>query len=566
MKKHKTSPDPQPVQSAGLPWWLAPALALAALIAYLPALNGPFLFDDLSLPMLNPANALTVSGYLTRGVRALSNISLLADRSLWELNTFPYHLQNLLLHLASTLLLFLVVRSLVERLVRERAPVAAAFAAAVFLLHPLQTEAVSYIASRSEVMQVFFALLAYWLFLGTGTQAMGWGRAAAVLGALGLGVLSKEPAVAMVAVFLFTDYLLDPDGSLRRIRANWRLYAPLAVAAVAGGAFIYRIASREGTAGIGIGVSPTDYLCTQFQTIWVYLRLFILPWGQNLDHAFPVVKAPGTALSWAGLAGIVLLLAGAWVGRRKYPLAALGIFAFLVLLTPTSSIIAIADMLVERRVYLPSLGLALVLAEIVIRLKPARGQFAWLSVIVLALAGLTMSRNNVYASTTAMWKSAVDANPANYRAQFQLAYSYYEQGRCTEASDHYGAAAQLRKPDYRMLVDWSLALECAGNAEMALEKLQQATKLERNPHAWSQIGMIYGKRHQLDNAMEALNQALAIDPRNETALVYRGNVRVMQGQPSAALADFDLVLAMNPSNQMALQGRTAALQAGAVAK
>ncbi|MBI5280427.1 MAG: tetratricopeptide repeat protein, partial [Candidatus Solibacter usitatus] len=169
-------------------------------------------------------------------------------------------------------------------------------------------------------------------------------------------------------------------------------------------------------------------------------------------------------------------------------------------------------------------------------------------------------------STTAMWKSAVDASPGNYRAQFQLAYAYYEQGRCTEAADHYGVAARLRTPDYRMLVDWSLALECAGNAEMAIEKLRQATKLERNSHAWSQIGMVYGKRNQLDNALEALNEALAIDPRDETALVYRGNVRVMQGQPSEALADFNLVLAINPSNQMALQGRTAALQAGGVAK
>ncbi|MBI5280279.1 MAG: hypothetical protein HY858_01265, partial [Candidatus Solibacter usitatus] len=440
MKKHKTSPDPQPAPPAGLPWWLGPALALAALIAYLPALNGPFLFDDLSLPMLNSANALKVSGYLARGVRALSNLSLLADRALWDLNPFPYHLQNLLLHLASALLLFLVVRSLAGRLGRGRASATAAFAAAVFLLHPLQTEAVSYVASRSEVMQVFFALLAYWIFLNAGTQAIGWGRAAAILASLGLGVLSKEPAVAMVAVFLLTDYLFNPGCSLRGIRANWRLYAPLAAAAAAGGAFIYRIASREGTAGAGIGISPADYLCTQFQVIWVYLRLFALPYGQNLDHAFPVVKAPGDALSWLGLAGIVLLLAAAWAGRKRYPLAALGVAAFLVLLAPTSSVIAIADTLVERRVYLPSLGLALVLAEVVSRIKPVRGQTAWLSAIVLALAALTMGRNNVYGSTTAMWKSAVDASPGNYRAQFQLAYAYYEQGRCTEAADHYGVA------------------------------------------------------------------------------------------------------------------------------
>lgn len=535
--------------------WLGAALALATALVYLPALSGPFLFDDLNLPMLTAqANELTWDFYVRRGVRAVTNLSLLSDKTLWGLNPAPYHVLNLLLHLVNGWLVYGILKKLLERAGRA-AESAALFGAGLFLLHPLQTEAVAYIASRSEVLCALFAYAACLVFLRSEERGAGVGRTAGILALLGLGMASKEPAVAMAGVLLLADVWF---GGWRRALGNWKLYGALAAGGAAAGIKIYQIVGQEGTAGATAGVSRADYLVTQCKAVWVYARMLFVPVGQNLDHAYPVTKAPGDALAWLGLAGLAAVAAMAFVWRRRYPVATLGALMFLVLLAPTSSVVPIDDRLAERRVYLGFVGLALVAAEFVARMDGEKWKRAALAGVLLALGAATAARAGAYGSAEAMWSSSVRANPENGRAHFQLAYVYYTQGRCGEAAAEYGGAAKHGKTDYRLLVDWALALECAGDSQAALEKLRAATGLERDSHAWSVMGMVLAKRNETAKALEALDQALAINPGDETARVYKGNVYVMLGQPAAAAAEFDAALKINPANEAALAGKRAA--------
>ena len=546
----------------GLPAWAGLALALAAVAAYIPALSGPFLFDDLNLPMLTAqADVLTWTFYVRRGVRAVTNLSLLADKTLWGLNPAPYHALNLLLHLINGWLVYGIVKKLLER--AGRTPAAAQwgawFGAGLFLLHPLQTEGVAYIASRSEVLCALFAYAACWVFLHSKEEeGAALGRTAAILLLLGLGMASKEPAVAMAGVLLLADVWFGEGLNWRRAMGNWKLYGALALGGLAAGYKIYQIVSREGTAGASAAVSRADYLVTQFKAIWVYVRMVFVPAGLNLDHAYPVTKAPGDALAWLGLVGLAAVIVGAFAWRKRYPAATLGALTFLVLLAPTSSVVPIDDRLAERRVYLGFVGLALMAAEFVSRMNEERWKQAAL-VGVLAVLGLaTAVRSSAYGSAEAMWASSVSANPENGRAHFQLAYVYYTQGRCGEAAAQYGDAAKYGKTDYRLLVDWGLALDCAGDSQGALEKLRAATGLERDSHAWSVMGMVLAKRNETAKALEALNKALEINSSDEAARVYKGNVYVMMGQPAAAAAEFDEALKINPANEAALQGKRAA--------
>lgn len=542
-----------------MPWWVPLALGGAALIAYLPALGGPFLFDDRALPMLNPTLSDTFRSLLERGVRAATNISLLADRRLWDLNPVPYHVENFVLHCLNAVLVFLIVRRIVEKSGRRGAPLAAGFATTLFLLHPLSTEAVSYIASRSEVLCVFFSYAAYLAFLSQ--RSLDWGRAVCVMFMLGLAVVSKEPAVAVVPVLALTDYYFHADFSLRALASNWRLYGPLVAGASLAGLRFYEIGSREGSAGASIATTSLDYFLTQTQVIWIYLRLFVLPFGQNIDHAFPMAKAPGGFLSYVGLAALLIVAGAAWLWRRRFPLASLGVFVFLVLLAPTSSFLPIADPLVERRMYLPMIGLLLVVSEWVCRLQAGRGRLLALCAVALLLAVLTMNRNSVYAAPEAMWSDSVRANPSNYRAQFQLAFAYFDAGRCAESVDHFDAASRLRPHDYTMLVDWALALDCAGRAEEALARLRQATKVETSPHAWAVMGMVLGKQNRNDEALDALREALSLDTNNTPARAYRGNVLLNLGRPAEAMADFEVALQFQPDFAPALRGKAAAERA-----
>lgn len=577
MKKPKQTPDsaaqaakpvpaPPPAAPDRLPWWVAPVLLCLALIAYLPALRGPFLFDDLGLPILSGAQNQAWTAYVVRGARAVFNLSLLLDYNLWGLNPAPFHILNWLLHCANGLLVFFILRKLIDmarNTLREpvQANILAAFGAALFLLHPIQTEAVSYIASRSEVLSVFFSFAAYALFLYRSEVSIELSRALAIVALILLGIASKETAVAMVPVFLLTDYVFNPGFSFRGIFGNWRLYLPMIAGGAAGGLYIYQKVSREGTAGAGLPFGPFDYLVTQFKVVFIYLRLVVFPWGQNLDHGFPITKTPGDLLAWLGLLSLLALTVAAWIFRKQLPLVFLGWTSYLVLLAPTSSILPIMDPLVERRVYLPSLGLLLMGCGLLGRLDATRIRNAAMCAVVLVLAFVTMNRNQVYASSQAMWEDSIAGNPNNYRAHFQLAYAFYAQGQCAESVKHYARAAELSKPDYRMLVDWALALECAGNADEAVAKLKQAIKMERNSHAWAVLGMVYGKRNLAVQALEALNQALLINPGDANALVYRGNVYVVSGQPASAIKDFDLALQIDPTNQAAQQGKAAAQRA-----
>ncbi|MGC4049154.1 MAG: tetratricopeptide repeat protein [Paludibaculum sp.] len=562
-KTPRAAAVPEGAPSNGLPWWAPLSAAILALIAYFPALSGPFLFDDLSLPMMSRGVGINYQEFLHRGVRALTNISLLADRDMWAMNTTPYHVENFLLHLVNALLVYFILKALLERAGREGRGVlvSAGFGAAVFLLHPLQTEAVAYIASRSEVLSVFFSFAALLVYLRRKETEVSWAHTIVVLLLIGLGALSKETAVAMAGVLLLTDLYFHEGSPLEGVVKNWRLYVPLLVGGVGGGLYVYRLASREGTAGSSLSFSPLDYLFTQFQVVWVYVRLFVAPYGQNLDHGFPITKAPGGVLSWLGLLAIVAAAGAAIVWRKKYPLASLGILTFFVLLTPTSSILPIADALVERRVYFASIGLLLILCEFLSRWTLNGAKVAGLAALAVVMTILTMFRSDLYTNTQAMWVESVKQNPQNYRAQFQLAYSYYEKGECSKSLEHYKAASLLQKPDYRLLVDWALALDCAEDVPGAIARLQEATKVENTSMAWSTMGMIYGKRNQPQLALDALNHALELNRRDAMIWVYRGNVYFTLGQHQQALSDFEQALHRDPNNPAAQQGKAAAVNA-----
>lgn len=561
------SPRALPASSAPgqLPYrWIAAALCLAACAAYFPALGGPFLFDDQGLEVFLQAPP-PLSLLLQRIARFVTNASFLAEAGLAGLNPKSFHFTNLLLHLLNGLLVWRILLALLSR----RGPLsaaerlAAAAGAGLFLLHPLGTESVAYISSRSELLCALFAYCAFLLFVRSpGGQEMPLGRSLAVTALLGLGILSKEPAIALAGVFVVFDLLDGETVSIRPLLRRWKLYAPMLAAAGLVGFRLYSTLSREGTAGASAKHAPLDYLLTQFEVIWKYFRLILLPVGQNLDHAYPVVKAPGGVGVWLGLAALAALLAAAWRFRRQYPLALLGLLFLLILLAPTSSIVPIDDAMAERRLYLGFPGVAMIAAEFLRRVKPSLNSGAAIAAVLLVLAGLTWRRAELYTAAIPMWEDSVSANPRNSRAWFHLGFAYYAEGRCADAARAYQKGAALDpKPDYTLLVDWATALECEGRLADAEAKLREAGKLERNSHGTAILGRVLAKKGELDRALEVLNEALQINPSNADALAYRGNVRLLRNEPAEALADYEAALRLQPGDSAAIKGRQSALRA-----
>jgi tetratricopeptide (TPR) repeat protein len=534
------------------------AAFVAGLIVYGPALNGPFVFDDQYLPFFLPHFAEQPMLQAMRGVRPFLMFNFWANSHIAGTQPYLYHLFNLLFHAVNSLLVFLIARRLIswagcEGRVRDGL---AAFAGALFLLHPVQTESVSYIASRSENLSAMLLLGAVAVFVLRRRMAASWPVSLAVLVLYGAAVSTKEHTVVLPAILLLIDYFWNPGFSFGGIRRNWKLYVPI----LAGGALaawsVVRLLSSAPTAGFRvIGLPWYDYFYTQWRALWIYFRLFVLPFGQSADYNYPIVRTPFDPWAVAGLAGLLILLASAVYFRKRYPLACFGFLAALVLLAPTSSVVPIMDAVTERRLYLPMFGLVLVAVELLRRWRAQRQLVVGTGVAVLVvLAFLCYQRNEVWASNVTLWEDAVAKSPRNWRAHFQLGVAYLEQRRCDVASREFETAAGLGKPDYSLYFDWAKVERCLNRQEKALEKLRLAVGIERRSGAFSEMALIYGKLGNDAEALAAIATALELNPREDMAYFCRGNLRKRTGDLAGAAADYSKAIEINPDNGEAQRG------------
>ncbi|HEV2687864.1 MAG TPA: hypothetical protein VGV35_04895, partial [Bryobacteraceae bacterium] len=425
-----------------------------------------------------------------------------------------------------------------------------------FLLHPLQTESVSYVASRSETLSLFFVLGAFTLFLYRKSAAVGWAIAAGVLVLFGAAVLVKEHTAVFPALLLLTDYYWNPGFSLQGIRRNWKLYAPIVVGAALAGAFVWRVLAGATSAGFHMKeFTWYQYFFTECRVIWHYLRLFLLPFDQNADYDIPVshnITDHGAVFALVALLAVSVL---AWIYRRRFPLASYGWLAFLILLAPTSSFVPIHDPMAERRVYLPFIGLLFIAVEFLRRWKIGKATLiAVLGVILIGAGYLSYQRNQLWGDPVKLWQDTAAKSPHMLRPQFQLAYTLYQAQRCSEAVPEYAKAAQLEPPKFDLLLDWALALDCAGQIDPAIEKMKQAAVLEPGAHIFSQIGMEYGKTGRYADAFSALDMAQRFDPNFAMIYTYRGNAYESQHLIGQAATEYKHALALDPHNQPAQDG------------
>ena len=544
------------------PWLAAAAALFLTFTIYGPSMNGPFVLDDRYLPFYNPAfQTLPIAEWLKSGARPLLNLTYWINYQLSGTDPYAYHATNVVLHffvavltgLISMRLLGLARPSQTEPrqswsglpLSSRATSALGIFAGALFLVHPIQTESVSYVASRSEIVSVLFYYAAYCVFLYRKTESITWTRALfiTVLFACALG--SKQHTLTLPILLLITDLFWTKGG----VRANWRLYSLLGAAGALGGAFVLWVLHTSNTVGLNVqGMTPLTYFFTQCRVVWDYTRLFFLPIGQNADPEVAISTSLLDHGAILALAAWIAVAAAAWIYRQRWPLASFGIFVYFLLLAPTSSFVPIQDVMQERRLYLPFIGLALVCLELLRRFPQKRR--LWIEApLLLALAMATFARNTVWSEPLKLWQDTAEKSPGKVRPRFQLAFAYGEQRQYDKAAENYAIAAKLATPEYSLLVDWGKALEDSGKLDEALDKFQRATATEYDPQAWVLIAEIRGKQHHTDEALAALDQATAINPNYELTFAIRGNVYESAGNFPLAAQQYQKVLELDPSNE-----------------
>lgn len=532
---------------------------VAAFTVYAPALNGGFVFDDQYLPFGHPdMQKAPLKAWL--GVRPVLMFSFWITLKIWGLTPAAFHAGNIVLHWLNGFLVFFILRNLLRKVDPQAPGLLAALTAAVFLFHPAHTESVAYIASRSEVLSAFFFLSAYALFL-LNHQRVTWLSSFSILVLYGAAVATKEHTVTLLPLLLLTDYFFNPGFRFSGIQRNWKLYVPAAGMGVLGLAFVARVLATADTAGFAVkGVKWYEYAFTQLHVIWRYVFLFVAPVNLNADYHLPVTRSFFSAPTMVGLLGLVLVLTIVWRSHRTWPLAVFGVLTFLLLLAPTSSVVPIADMMAERRLYLPCLGLLILLLDLLRRMQARTQVYAGLGACLVVFAVLTYQRAQVWASDIALWEDTTRKSPHAVRPFFQLGYAYYNAGRCAEAAAAFQQAARLGPPTAELLSDWGLALECAGQKEEALQKFQQSLAVKPTAVVHAQIAALEARRGRYPEALAALEQAEHLDPSLSVIYVYRGNILLQLGYKRDAAEAYRRALSLRPDDEVAQKGLRMATQ------
>ena len=555
--------------------FLIPAILLILTwLAYSNSFSGPFVFDDVPAILTNPSirdlsrlsevlsppndSGLTVNG------RPLVNLSLAINFAIGGQNLFGYHLLNLLIHLAATLALYGTARRILaasrgESIASLQATLGGAAVAALWSLHPLQTQAVTYIVQRAESLVGLFLLLT--LYCHCRAQASDRPRfwLSASVAACLLGVASKEVIVAAPLLVLLCDrafFSRTFREAWQRNRAYyWALLAtwlPLAGLIMAG-------QGRGGTVGFNIeGVTWWSYLLTQADAITRYLGLAL--WPSKLVFDYGTGLAGSLAEVWWQGGVIVLLLVASVVGLVRWPRAGfLGAWFFLIL-APSSSFVPIAtETMAEHRMYLPLAAVVGLVVALGLRL-PGRQSLAMLGLAAAALASLTWRRNQDYQTAERLWQSSVNHYPQSARAQNNLGELFAKDGRLDAAVKRIQEALRIHPTYLDALCNLSSALSQLGRIDEAMVILDGLVKGHpRNASVLSTYGGVLYRMGRKAEAEVQFKRTLELAPLNVDAHNNVGVCLHEQTLYEEAISHFHVVLSVYPQDGSALYNLANAL-------
>jgi tetratricopeptide (TPR) repeat protein len=556
--------------------WLAAAVAALTALAYVNAAPAALVFDDSTVvednphlagvahvPRLFAETAREGVGGQRRLYRPVAMSTLALDHTLYGGRARGYHLTSIGLHVATTVLLFVLLGAL-----GAGAP-GAALAAAVFGVHPIHTEAVDVAFNRSEILAclgVVSALLWTWRWRPRDPR-IAWAGAGAIFL---LALLSRESAVSLPVIVVLALWLLRPeprmDGrgwalALAAFAVSFAVYLAMRQAAVgepAGG-----ILRSIGSEGMGGAEAPLHRLTLVAATVRDYWRMVVWPWPLRASYEDYALRGAASALALHAA-----LLAVAAAARRRAPAVTLGIAFFYVAILPSTRLLADPALLAERFAYLPSAGLAIPLAFGLTALARRVGTGAvagGTAVLVITLGAVTLHRNAEWRSREALWEAEYRRGPDDWRVLLNLSQVRLAQQRFAEAVALCDRGIALGRAESAFHANRGLALAALGQEEEAVRSLRAAASAG-DAAAYANLGRLYASTGRLPLAEEAFGAAIARETDAAARHVLEGErFFYCRGDAARAWEAFQAALALSPDLASARHGLQM-LQARAAAR
>ena len=518
------------------------------MVVYANSLGRPFIFDDhttivsnTSIRQLRPlASPLSPPAETAVAGRPVANLTFAVNYAAGGLDVRGYHAVNIVLHLLCALLVYAVLRRTLRspglpRWVHHSADGLALASALLWEVHAANTEAVTYVTQRTELLAGAFYLLTLYCAIRAWASSVPGRWVGASIAACALGMASKEVMVTVpVAVVLH-----DAAFSGETLAGLWKKRKPLYLGLGSTWLVLIALLSQDprGTVvDLPDGASVFGSLLAQSVSVITYLRLAVWPSPLVLAYGHPVDPVVWGDVWPYGLAVIVLLFAVVWAWVRKPQLGYAGVWFFLVLAPTTSIVPIVTEVTAERRMYLPLIAVVVLgviasasgLQRIGTRLVRAddeiavaqRIRYAGVAVVVLVavvLGGLTVARNAEFGSEVAIWQTVADRRPERATGHLSLGAALAMAGRSGEAIESYRRGLALSPPPNE---------EFDGHFNLGLEHV---------------------KRQEWSEAIRHLRFCLDRVPSHPTANALMGQALSRQGLPEQAVEHFRMAIEADPN-------------------
>lgn len=556
------------LRATGLEIVIFAFMATVVFGVYSNTLQNPFVLDDLRSIKHNSHIRLTrisfedikQAGFESPiSNRPVSNISFALNYYFHQLEVAGYHVSNILIHLAGGIFLYLLVKTTLNSpALRGRSQPDAwipFWAALIWLVHPIQTQSVTYVVQRMNSLAALFYVLSVLLYararqtdhrLSRYTQIAG----CIISGAMALG--SKEIAATLPVVIFLYEWYFQQD-------LSW-IWLKRRIAPIAGVMALFAIVALyyldfQPLDKILAPYAERDFTLTQrvlseFRVVFYYITLLLLPHPArlNLDHDFPVSQSlvdPVTTIM--AIVFMTALVALAVYSAKKQRLISFCILWYLGNLVIESSVIGL-EIIFEHRTYLPSMFFILIPVLLLHRyVQPAWLKTGIVAAVVLVLCIWTFQRNHVWRDELSLWRDCVAKSPHKARPHNNLAVALVRQGNITEALINYRKALQITPNYAEAHFNLATALRRQGKFDDAVYHFREMLRLNpdhRGTH--NGLGAVLHEQGKIDQAVFHYAEALRLDPEYSKAHYNMAVALNVQGKTDRAVSHFKEVLRLDP--------------------
>jgi tetratricopeptide (TPR) repeat protein len=550
------------------------AIFILALITYSNSFHNSFHFDDAAFVVENPDIRYITdiksifSAVLPAPSRAVGFFAFAFDYLFHQTDVFWYHVTNFTIHILVSWLVFIFCRQMIiafgsedTRRYEWSVPLITAL---LFAVHPVNTQAVTYISQRFQSLTVLFYLSAIISYVNCRIFSDKIWKAAVwfvlFIGFALLAIFTKEIACTIPIMALLIEFFLvrqsDRENVLKKNKTSQiAFYVVLLVTSVILIAVLANVMKaknwiffqpRRSLSHTGDILTLPRYIFTELRVFVRYWQLIFFPSGLNLDYDFPMSNNILDVRTFGSIAVLALIFAAA-VRLVKYDrLAAFGILWFFA--AAVSELVPREHVIWEHKLYLLGIGpllAAVILTGRVISRKEVR--YGLLSLVIILFAALAYQRNKVWKDDISLWSDVVKKSPNKARCFINLGNAYLDGGFPDEAIKNYGRAIELEPYHYKAYFNRGVMHERKQDYQNAIADYTRTIIIKPNyDKAYSNRGFIYKLINDQEKALADYNKAIELNPRNENALSNRGTLYKNTGQLDKALADFNKVVEVNP--------------------